>query len=491
MVPIEIEAEIKRLHFAEHWPVGTVARQLDVHEDVIRRVLGLLRPRRELMPRKRIVDDYVAVIDEILKQYPTLRCTRLHDMLRARGFKGAVRTVRDYVATVRPTPKREAFLRLQPLIGEQAQVDWAYVGDTAVHGGKRPLWLFVIVLSWSRAMWGELVYDLTAPSVARSLVRAASAFGGVTRQWLFDNPKSVVLERTADAARFHPLLVELSGHYRVQVRLCAPRKAWEKGGVERAIRFLRDRFLAGRQIHSVEQGNRELRAFIDEIAHPRAHPTLAQRTVLDCFEEEQRRLLALPAAPFATDTVLPSSVDKTAFVRFDTNSYSVPSRYARAVLTLAADDAVVRLLDGATEVARHARSWKRREVIEDPEHREELLAQKRRARDARGRDRLRRIVPEIETLFERWVLGGKNVAIMTMRTTKLMDLYGAAVLKAAVLEAVERGTHDPSALAVLCEQRRRRHELPPPTSVPLGEHINDRDVVPHDLETYDAKRRRG
>lgn len=490
MVPIEIEAEIRRLHYSEHWPVGTVAKQLNVHEDVVRRVLGLLRPRRMSTSRKRIVDDYVALIDEILKQYPTLRCTRLHDMLRARGFPGAVRTLREYVASVRPTPKHEAFLRLQPLIGEQAQIDWAYIGDAAVGGGKRPLWLFVIVLSWSRAMWGELVYDLTAPSVARSLVRAANVFGGVTRQWLFDNPKSVVLERAGDAARFHPLLVELSGHYRVQLRLCAPRKAWEKGRVERAIRFLRERFLAGRQIFSVEQGNRELQAFFDDIAHPRPHPTLPERTVLDCFREERERLLSLPDAPFSTDSVVSVVVDKTAFVRFDTNSYSVPSKYARAVLTLAADDVVVRILDGTTEVARHARSWKRREVIEAPEHREELLDEKRRARDARGRDRLRVIVPEIETLFERWVLGGKNVAIMTMRTTKLLDLYGEDVLKAAVLDAVERGTHDPSALAVLCEQKRKRRAMPVPVGVDLGAHINDRDVVPHDLETYDAKRRR-
>jgi len=115
-----------------------------------------------------------AQADEILKQYPTLRVTRLHDMLRDRGFKGAVRTLRQYVAAVRPTPKREAFLRLQPLIGEQAQIDWAYVGDAAVAGGNRPLWLFVIVLSWSRAMWGELVYDLGASSPSRPHSKSAS-----------------------------------------------------------------------------------------------------------------------------------------------------------------------------------------------------------------------------------------------------------------------------------------------------------------------------
>jgi transposase len=490
VVPIEIEAEIRRLFYSEHWPVGTVARQLDVHEDVVRRVVGLLRPRRASAPRKRVVDDFVGIIDELLKQYPTLRSTRLHDMLRARGYNGAVRTLRQYVATVRPVPRREAFLRLSPLVGEQAQIDWAYVGDSVVGGGNRPLWLFVIVLSWSRAMWGEFVYDMTAPSVARSLVRAANALGGVTRQWLFDNPKSIVLERTADAARFHPLLVELSGHYRVQMRLCAPRKAWEKGGVERAIRYLRERFLAGRQIFSVEQGNRELRAFIDGIAHPRPHPTQQPRTVDDCFREERARFLPLPSAAFATDILVPVVVDKTAFVRFDTNSYSVPSKYVQTTLTLAADDVVVRVLDGDAEIARHQRSWMRRQVIEAPEHRTEILEQKRRARDARGRDRLRSVVPDIETLFDRWVLGGKNIAIMTMRTTKLLDLYGDDVLKAAVKDAVERGTHDPSALAVLCEQKRKRAAQPVPVGVDLGKHINDRDVVPHDLESYDAKRRR-
>jgi hypothetical protein len=83
-----------------------------------------------------------------------------------------------------------------------------------------------------------------------------------------DNPKSLVLERS--------------------------------GMPHASIRCLRERFLAARQIVSVEQGNRELRAFIDEIAHPRAHPTIPDRTVIDGFQEECVRLLPLPDTPFAT-----------------------------------------------------------------------------------------------------------------------------------------------------------------------------------------------
>ncbi|HVJ89628.1 MAG TPA: DDE-type integrase/transposase/recombinase [Labilithrix sp.] len=90
------------------------------------------------------------------------------------------------------------------LIGEQAQVDWAHVGKIKVPGGERALWVFVMVLAYSRAMWAELVFDLTSESLRRSLVRAAKFFEGITRQWLFDNPKIVVLERHGDAVRYHP-----------------------------------------------------------------------------------------------------------------------------------------------------------------------------------------------------------------------------------------------------------------------------------------------
>jgi transposase len=91
-----------------------------------------------------------------------------------------------------PEPKKEAYLRVEPLIGEQAQVDWAHAGQVPVPGGQRALWLFVQVLIWSRALWGEFVLDTGAHSLARSLVRAAGYFGGTPRQWLFDNPKAAV-----------------------------------------------------------------------------------------------------------------------------------------------------------------------------------------------------------------------------------------------------------------------------------------------------------
>ena len=486
----EVEAEVRRLHFAEHWPVGTIAAQVGVHEDVVKRVLGRNLPRRPPAPRQQLCDPYLVFLRDTLTRYPTLRATRLHDMLRGRGFEGSVRTVRDYIVPLRPARSREVFLRLTALIGEQAQVDWAHAGKVKVPGGERPLWLFLIVLAWSRAMWGEFVLDLSTHSLLRSLARAATWFGGTTREWLFDNPKTVVAQRHGSAVRFHPPLVELSGAYCVSLRVCTVRRANEKGRVERAIRYVRDRFLAGRALRSVEHGNRELRVFLDDIAHQRAHPNFRDRTVLDCLEEERGRLLPLPSAPPSTDLVVPVSVDKTAFVTFDTNVYSVPSIHSETTLTLVADDAAVRLVKGEDEVASHARCWGRHQTVEEPAHHAKLLRQKRHAREGKGHDRLRAIVPAIDALFARWVDSGRNVGSLTARTLKLLDLYQPEVFAAAVEELLARGTHDPGALEVLCEQHRKKRAKPVPVDVALGSHVLDRDVIPHALENYDAKRRR-
>ena len=185
-IEIDQEADIRRLYYAEHWPVGTVAAQLGIHADAVKRVLGLLEPRTPGPPRPRLIDPFRPFVEQTLERYPGLRSTRLHDMLLDRGFKGSARTVRTFVAQVRPRPAREAFLRVEPLIGEQAQVDWAHVGEVDVPGGRRKLWIFVMLLSWSRALWGEFVFDLTVFSLLRSLARVAQYFGGSCRQWLFD-----------------------------------------------------------------------------------------------------------------------------------------------------------------------------------------------------------------------------------------------------------------------------------------------------------------
>src|SRR6266849_5157493 len=116
-------AEIRRLHYAEHWKVGTIASQVGVHPDAVRHALRL-EPgaRAPLPPRRRQIDAFMPWLQETLERYPRLRATVLHRMLRERGFTGGMSQLRRVVRELRPR-QREVFLRLASLPGEAAQVD--------------------------------------------------------------------------------------------------------------------------------------------------------------------------------------------------------------------------------------------------------------------------------------------------------------------------------------------------------------------------------
>jgi transposase len=231
MISPEQHAEIRRLFYAEHWRVGTIVSTLGVHPDTVRRAIEHDRfVRRGSQIRPSLLDPYKAFITATLDQYPRLRATRLFAMLRDRGFAGSVVQLRRYVRAVRPTARAEAYLRLDTLKGEQAQVDWGNFGAIQIGRARRSLSCFVFVLSWSRAVYARFALDQTLESFLRGHVEAFSALGGVARTLRYDNLKSVVLERVGDHIRFHPRVLELAGHYHFAPQPCAVARGNEKGG---------------------------------------------------------------------------------------------------------------------------------------------------------------------------------------------------------------------------------------------------------------------
>src|SRR3989441_4014097 len=391
MISPEQRAEIRRLYYAEHWRVGTIATTLGVHHDTVRHAIEadrFIRPGAQIRPSA--LDPYKPFVLATLEQYPRLRATRLYEMLGARGYAGSAVQVRRWVRTVRPAARAEAYLRLETLPGEQGQVDWGNFGALPIGRARRVLSCFVLVLSWSRAVYARFALDQTLESFLRGHVEAFSTLGGVARTLLYDNLKSVVLERVGDHIRFHPRVLELAGHYHFAPQPCAVARGNEKGRVERMIGFLRHSFFAARTFTSLADLNAQLAHWIEEVAHARPVPSdPSGRPVRDALEEERPHLLPLPEHPFPCELVRSVASGKTPYIRFDGNDYSIPHTLVRRPLTLVATDTVVRLVDRATEIARHVRSYDQGQRLEDPAHLAALAREKRRAHDLRGRDRLR------------------------------------------------------------------------------------------------------
>jgi transposase len=240
MIDAAQRARIRRLFYAEHWRIGTISAELGVHHDAVRNAIEADRfVRTGAQIRPTMLDPYKGLVEKILDDHPRLRATRLFEMICARGYPGSVVQLRRYVSSIRPQ-RTEAFLRLETLPGEQAQVDWGHFGTIQVGAAKRALSCFVLVLSWSRAIYARFALDQTLESFLRGHVLAFEALGGVPREILYDNLKSVVLERAGDHIRFHPRILDLAGHYHFAPKPCAPYRGNEKGKVERQIQYAMD-----------------------------------------------------------------------------------------------------------------------------------------------------------------------------------------------------------------------------------------------------------
>lgn len=488
MISVELRAEIRRLYYAEHWRIGTIATALRVHSDTVRHAIESHRFTGGARARPTRLDPFVPFMRETLERWPRLRATRLYWMLRDRGYTGSVVQVQRMVRRLRPSPPAEAYLRLSVLPGEQAQADWGSFGSLGIGKAKRRLSCFVIVLSWSRAIHAVFTLDQTLESFVRGHVEAFEYFSGVPRVTLYDNLKSAVLERRGDAIHFHPRLLELAGHYHYAPRPVSPARGNEKGRVERQIQYLRTSFFAARKFRDVDDLNAQFCRWRDEVAHTRPVPGQTELTVGAALERERAYLLRLPKHRFEMDHVRVVSSGKTPYVRFDRNLYSIPHKLVRRPLTLVAGAEVVRILESGREVARHPRSWGTGAVVEDRTHVEALLRTKVAARESRGRDRLQQVVPETETLFAELALRGNNLGGNTARLLQLLDDYGADELVIAVRTVIQRGAYDSSSVAHVLEQRRRARAEPPPMRVelPADPRVRNLRVIPHRLESYDA-----
>jgi transposase len=486
----DLVAQILRLHTVEKWRVGTIARQLHVHRDAVRRVLaGNCAPVHTSPLRPSRIDPYRPFILATLEKFPTLTAARLHAMVVERGYVGCTSHFRALVALIRPRPPAQAYLRLRTLPGEQAQVDWGHFGHLTIGRARRPLMAFVMVLSHSRMIFLRFFLDARMDSFLRGHVLAFAAFGGVPRVLLYDNLKSAVVERVGDAIRFNPALLALAGHYRFEPRPVAPARGNEKGRVERAIRYIRDNFFAGRSFTDLDDLNAQAAAWCLGTAADRRWNDDGALSVRQAFEVEREKLLALPPHEFALGERVAVTVGKTPYIRFDLNDYSVPHTHVRRTLAVLADEHTVRILDGAVELARHDRCWDRGQQIEIQAHVQRLVEHKRAARAHRACDRLAQAAPAAATLLERAAARGDNLGSITAALLRLLERYGAAALQVAMLEALQQGVPHPNAVRLALERARQDSGQPPPVALVLPEHVTRRDapVRPHELGSYDRQ----
>jgi transposase len=243
MVGVEAALEIRVLH-RHGKSIREIARETGVARNTVRRYLHDEAPARykPRPPRSTKLDPFKAYVAERLGSAAPewIPASVLLMELRERGYCGGYTMLKLFVASLRPQQAVEPVVRFETGPGEQMQVDWA-----VIRRGSNRLSVFVATLGWSRAAYVQFVTDERVETLIEAHENAFLAFGGTPREVLYDNMRTVVLERHRYGRgrhRFHPGFLDFARHCGFRPRLCAPYRAQTKGKVERFIRYLRHSF---------------------------------------------------------------------------------------------------------------------------------------------------------------------------------------------------------------------------------------------------------
>lgn len=306
----------------------------------------------EKKPHRSILDRFRGKIIELMEQ--GLNGPRIYQELKGMGIEAAYPTLKHYIAKIR---KRERiFIRVHTLPGEEAQVDFGYIGITRDNNGKkRKTWVFNMRLSYSRLDYYEKVYDQRVETFIGCHIKALRYFGGIPEYVRIDNLKAAILEANFYEPIYQRMYKGFSEHYGFKPIPCRIYRPNDKGKVECGIKYVKGNFFTGRIFRDGDDVDRQLKHWQENTCNSRIHGT-TRKIPREVFEQEERhKLKALPLEEFKLHESGTRKVYHDCHIYVGYNYYSVPFEYVGKVVEIELTEELLKIYYNYKEIAVHVR----------------------------------------------------------------------------------------------------------------------------------------
>lgn len=294
--------------------VRAIAKELGCSRNTVRRYLRERDARRygPRAPRSSKLEPFHEYLRERVEQARPrwIPATVLMREIADRGYAGGISQLKAFLAPLKRIVV-DPVVRFETPPGRQMQADF-----TVVRRGRDPLLALVATLGYSRASFVKFTLAEDAGTLCAALREAFDYFGGVAAEVLFDNAKSVIIERDAYGQgkhRWNTELLALAEECGFTPRVCRPYRARTKGKVERFNGYLKGSFVVplaatlqatGLKL-SVQLANVHVRRWLDEVANQRVHASTGAVPAVRLGEE---RAVMLPAPALKAPARLPQRV---------------------------------------------------------------------------------------------------------------------------------------------------------------------------------------
>ncbi len=486
MIDYETYVRIRNYFDRDGLTYSQIADALELDQRTVARWANEKRYQpRKSTTRKSKLDPYKDTIIHLLEKHP-YSARQIFQRISENGFDGGITIVEDYVRKIRP-PKTKPYLKLFFAPGECAQVDWGSYGTVRVGSTTRRLHFFAMVLCYSRMMYIEFSVSQTMEHFLGCHQNAFRFFGYGPGKIMVDNLKSAVLKRIIGKSPvFNPRYLDFADFYGFSIVPCAVGKGNEKGRVENAVGYVKKNLLNGLDISNFAIMKPLAQQWLDGVANIRNHGETGRRPI-DMFQEEKASLQPLPLELYDIGVVQQMRASRQFRIALDTNHYSVPAQLAGVLLTVKIYPDRLCVYHDNKLVARHKRSYDRREDVEDPDHPKALLAQRKKARDQKILMRFMTLSDKALQYYQQLEQRRMNPVHHIRQIVALSEIYPKEQVAMAIEDSFTFAAFSSDYIANLLEQRSCTVKEPGALHLTRSCDLLDLTIEQSDLSIYNRK----
>ena len=294
------------------------------------------RKPREVVKK---TDGFEAIIQEkcLIHNAPAIA---IYELLKSKyGYTGSYSTIKAYTHNLKKEKQNEVTIRFETSPGLQCQIDWkeeltlvSKLGETFTIN------VFLAILGYSRYKYIELTLDRSQPTLFKCLTNTIRYYGGVPKQFLFDNMKTVAdKSRTQyETVVYNERFYQFSKDAGFEPQSCMAYRPETKGKVEVVAKIMNRLKAYNNEFTTLD----ELTKIVIELnkdINSQIHQTTKEKPV-DRFHKEKEYLQPEPRydilEAYYSEKVLTRKVPKDCLITYQNRKYSVQPAFAGKTVSL-------------------------------------------------------------------------------------------------------------------------------------------------------------
>lgn len=302
---------------------------------------------------------------QIIQSKTDLGCTAasIYHFIKKKGFDGKETIVRDYVRSIRVEAEQKATIRFETSPGLQAQVDWKEELKLISRIGEVfEINIFLMLLGYSRTKYIELTLNRSQDSLMMAMINGFRYFGGVPKEIIFDNMKTVVDQSKTNYqdAVINETFYQFSKDMGFEVWSCRAYRPQTKGKVEALAKLMNRLEPYNNEFDTLEELEEIVRDVMSDINNDKSYATNEKPLFL--LEKEKEYLSPLPNQELINNYFtkpITRIVTKESMVTYMNNKYSLDTKYIGKTVILEVSDSTLRIIYENEIIATHKLSKKK------------------------------------------------------------------------------------------------------------------------------------